>query len=227
MHSLASICLRALLVLLCLLTLSAGVTTAEGPPDEWQPSSAFTGEFDWIQMKSDEWVKGKIIVMYDKELEFDSDEFDTLILDWKKIRQIRTSQVMNVGLLGHRSAVGKLVLIGDKITVYGDKVEEFDKRDVVTITAGAPKEINFWAMKVFAGIIVRTGNSDVREFNVQANFKRRTITSRFTLDFVFNENTTEGVEISDNQRAGAKEDIFINDRLFVTSLFAEYFRDPF
>lgn len=239
MRSLDSVYVRALLVFFCLLTLSAGPTIAEEPPTvegppatedpfaEWQPTSAFTGKFDWIQMKSDEWVKGEIIAMYDNELEFDSDEFDTLILDWNNIKQIRTTQVMSVGLLRRRSAVGRLVLLDDKVTVYGDETQEFDKKEVLTIAAGAPKEINYWDMKIFAGVIVRAGNSDVREFNVQANFKRRTILSRITVDFVLNKNTTEGIEVSSNQRASGKWDTFINDRLFITPIFAEYFRDPF
>ena len=54
-------------------------------------------------MTSDEWVKGKIVVMYEGDLEFDSDEFDTLILSWNNIKQIRTSQVVNVGLGRRRS----------------------------------------------------------------------------------------------------------------------------
>jgi hypothetical protein len=223
----ASRYLRAVLALCSLLTASAGTATAEESSAEWRPRSEFAGKFDWIQMKSGEWVKGKIIVMYDGDLEFDSDEFDTLILDWNKIKQIRTSQVVNVGLLRRRSVVGKLVLVEDKVVVYGDQVEEFETREVLTITAGAPKEINFWAMKVFAGVIVRTGNTDVGEFNVQADFKRRTTRNRIILDFILNENTTDGVEVSSNQRVSTKWDTFLNDRLFVTPIYAEYFRDPF
>ena len=224
---LASSYVRGLLAFCWLLTVSTGATTAEDPPAEWHPKSEFAGKFDWIQMTSDEWVKGKIVVMYDGDLEFDSDEFDTLILSWNKIKQIRTSQVMNVGLLRRRSVVGKLVLVEDKVIVYGDQVQEFDKRDVLTITAGAPKEINFWAMKIFAGVIVRTGNTDVREFNVHAEFQRRTIRNRIVLDFIVNENTTEGFEVSSNQRISAKWDTLVNDHFYVTPVFGEYFRDPF
>jgi hypothetical protein len=68
-----------------------------------------------------------------------------------------------------------LVLVGDEVTVYGQQVEQFDKRDVLTLTAGAPKEINFWDMDVFVGMSILSGNSDVREATLLADFKRRTI----------------------------------------------------
>ena len=40
---------------------------------------------------------------------------------------------------------------------------EFDRNEILSITAGAPKEINFWSMKIFFGLVLREGNSDVRE----------------------------------------------------------------
>jgi putative salt-induced outer membrane protein YdiY len=205
----------------------AGSVQAQGDEDDWHPESSFEGKFDWIQMTSGEWLKGEIIAMYDEELEFDSDEFDDFVLDWDDIKQIHSSQVMNVGFVGKQSAVGILIVDGDKVTVIGDETLEFERGEVLSITAGAPKEINFWSMKVFFGLVVREGNSDVREVNMQANFKRRTIRNRIGIDIIANENTTDDVLISDNQRASVIWDRFINQRFFVKPVFAEYLRDPF
>jgi hypothetical protein len=45
-----------------LLVLCSGYAMAEdSPPDDWYPRSEFAGQFDWIQMRSGEWVKGRII----------------------------------------------------------------------------------------------------------------------------------------------------------------------
>ena len=130
---------RTMLTLCGLLIFSSGFSLAQQqPPDDWYPRSEFAGQFDWVQMRSGEWVKGRIIAMYDGKLEFDSDEFDDLTLKWHEIEEIRTSQSVNIRLLQNRSAVGKLVMIGDEVTVYGQEVQGFDKRDVLTITAGAP-----------------------------------------------------------------------------------------
>jgi len=219
---------RAMLAMFGLFVVCAGVAVAEtAPHGDWHPHSVYSGDFDWIQMSSGEWVKGSIIAMYDGDLEFDSDEFGKLTLGWHKIEQIRTSQVVNVRLLRNRSAVGKLVLVGDEVTVYGQQVEQFDKRDVLTITAGVPKEINFWDMDVFVGMSILSGNSDVREATVLADFKRRTILNRILLDFAGSWNVTDDVDVADSQRVGLKWDKFINDRFFVTPIFGEYYRDPF
>lgn len=48
-----------------------------GPP---QPG---TGDFDWIQFKNGEWLKGEIEELQDEDFSFESDELDTLQIDWK------------------------------------------------------------------------------------------------------------------------------------------------
>ena len=152
-------CLRAAFTLSLLIAGPLGAVVAEDETDNWNPQSKFEGKFDWIQMKSGEWVKGEILVMYDGDLEFDSDEFDDVVLSWGDIQYIRTTQVMNVGFLGKRSAVGVLVVDGDTVTVIGDDgVQEFRKGEVLTLTAGEPKEINFWRMKVLLCGVTLTPN---------------------------------------------------------------------
>jgi putative salt-induced outer membrane protein YdiY len=116
---------------------------------------------------------------------------------------------------------------GDEVTVVGAETRTVGRGDVLTITSGPPKEINFWSAKVFLGVIVREGNSEVYETNVQANVKRRTTRNRTVIDFVGNQNHTDGVDVSDNQRASAGWDLFVSKRFFVKPVFGEYFRDPF
>ena len=221
--------LQAAGAFLLLIAASVGVSSAEEVPgiDDWHPESSYAGKFDWVQMTSGEWIKGRLVVLYDGDLEFNSDEFGRMIIDWQNVRQLRTSQVVSVGLSGSRSFVGKLVLTGSQATVHGAEVEHLDKTAVLTITAGAPRERNYWTMEVFAGAVVRGGNTEVREINLQGVFQRRTIRNRFLLDLVLNENTTEDEQVSSNQRVSVNWSRFVNQRLFVTPLAAEYFRDPF
>ena len=54
-------------------------TNIESEPSQNQAWDAFVpplDKFDWIQLKSGEWLKGELKVLYDKKLEFDSDELD-------------------------------------------------------------------------------------------------------------------------------------------------------
>ena len=49
----------------------------------WLPPEPRPEKFDWIQLKSGEWLKGKLEVLYDRKLEFDSDELDELTFDFE------------------------------------------------------------------------------------------------------------------------------------------------
>jgi len=45
--------------------------------------SVYKQEYDWIKLKSNEWLKGDIVSMYEDKLEFDSDELDLQVIDWE------------------------------------------------------------------------------------------------------------------------------------------------
>jgi hypothetical protein len=54
---------------------------------DWAPPP---DDFDWIQLKSGEWLKGRLKAMQERKLEFDSEKLDDLTFDWKDIRQLRS-----------------------------------------------------------------------------------------------------------------------------------------
>jgi len=192
----------------------------------WQPKPGFEDKFDWVQMTSGEWLKGEIVALYDETLEFDSEEFEDLVLEWEDIRQVHTSRVMSVGLTHRRSATGVLIVDGDRVTVSGDEVLEFTRAELISITPGPPKEINYWSMKLFFGLSISSGNSDVRDASLEANIKRRTVRDRHTIDAIGNQNVTDGATVTNNQRVTAGWDRFLSDRFFLKPVFGEYFRDP-
>jgi hypothetical protein len=83
---------------------SVGPVLADEDKKDWQPTPPMPEKFDWIQLTSDEWLKGEIIAMYDDKLEFDSDELDLLEFDMEDVRQIRSAQTVHIGLLQNREA---------------------------------------------------------------------------------------------------------------------------
>jgi putative salt-induced outer membrane protein YdiY len=216
-----------LLALATAVTFGSAVASDDQDAGTWFPRSDYTGKWDWVQMTSGEWLKGEIIAMYEDSLEFESDEFDTQFLDWSDIRYLRSVRVINVGLVDRSSVTGTLIVDGDEVTVRGAETRTFPRDWVLTMIAGEPREINFWTAKLFFGWLIRTGNSDVREVNVQASVKRRSVRDRTLIDFVANQNVTDGVDVADNARASASWDRFVNDRFFVRPVFGEYFRDRF
>jgi hypothetical protein len=55
---------------------------AQSPPQPFPPTPPPPDKFDWIQLTSDEWLKGEFIALYDDVREFDSKELDELTLDY-------------------------------------------------------------------------------------------------------------------------------------------------
>ena len=208
------------------LLLTAVVARAQEKKD-WQPETPMPEKFDWIQLKSDEWLKGELISMYGDSLEFDSKEMDLQTFDFADVRQVLSKGTVQVGLLDRGVATGQLRIDGDKVVVMGDQTREFERSQIVTITAGEPKESSYWSGKVGAGFNVRRGNNEVAETNANFNVKRRTVKNRIEFDYLGNHNVTEDVTITDNNRASLGWDRFVSNRFFLSPVKLEYFRDPF
>lgn len=221
------------LVLAMSLFAQAGLARAE----DWAPPEPMPDEFDWIQMSSGEWLKGEIKVLYKESMEFDSDELGLLTLDIGDIKVIRSAQTLSVRSTDNRTATGQLLLEGETAQVIGETTETFDRGEVIAITAGVPKERNFWAGKVSLGANLRSGNTDQTEFSGNAKFQRRTVKNRIIFNYLgsFSEtkvpNATTGkkenVQTANNHRLTGVWDYFLSERWFLRPLSGEYYRDPF
>jgi hypothetical protein len=204
-----------------------GVARAEEGPRAWDPASPLPEEFDWIQLTSGEWLKGEIFVLYDDTLEFESDELDNLSLDFGDVQQVRSARTVQLALVDGEVVTGRLLIDGDEVRVVGDDERTFERAEVLSLTAGEPRERNFWSGTIGAGANFRQGNTEQTDTNVRAAFQRRTVKNRVNLEYLGNYNITDDVTITDNQRATAKWDRFVSPRFFLTPAQLEYFRDPF
>src|SRR6266487_872053 len=66
--------------------------------------------FDWIQLRSGEWLKGRIKAMQERKLEFDSEELNDLTFDWKDIRQVRSPRILDVLFVGGEQVSGPVTV---------------------------------------------------------------------------------------------------------------------
>ena len=194
---------------------------------EWEPPPPMPDKFDWVQLVSGEWLKGQIKVMYEDSLEFDSEELETLHLDFADVKEIRSAQVLNVRVRSGKTATGKVLLADGSVKVLGDSPEQFARADVLSFTAGEPKERNYWTGTVVAGGNLRSGNSDQVEASANVRFQRRTVENRITLDYLGNFSSTNDVDSANNHRANATWDWFFSEKVFLRPVFFEYFKDPF
>ncbi|HEY5809273.1 MAG TPA: DUF481 domain-containing protein [Povalibacter sp.] len=194
---------------------------------EWEPAPPMPDKFDWVQLKSGEWVKGEIKVMYESSLEFDSEEFELLNLDFADVKEIRSAQVLNVRKRGGDTATGKLLLENSSVKVLGDVPQQFDRADLLSITAGEPTESNYWSGKVLAGGNLSSGNTDEVEASANVKVQRRTVAHRAVFDYLGTYGSSNDVETSNSHRANAVWDWFFSEKLFMRPVFAEYYSDPF
>lgn len=195
------------------------------PPDD---------KFDWIQLTNGEWLKGEFKVLYDYEVEFDSDELDLQTFDLEDVKQIRTHKAISIRIedleLSDDPVIveGILTMIGDKVIMtQGDETREFKRNQLVSIAQTDKKEIELWSFSISLGLNVRGGNTETTDLNTQANAKRRTASSRLILDYFGNYSKAEGVETSNNHRLSGYRDSFISKKFFWRQLVGEYYRDRF
>lgn len=217
-------CHRCIVVTTLLL---ASALAWSAPSSEWTPPPPTPDRHDWVQLTSGEWLKGQIKVMYQGSLEFDSDKLKLLKLDMADIKTIRSAQTVSVRVNGGQVATGKLLLEGDQVKVLGDAPQVFAREAVLSVSAGVPKEQNYWNANVSVGGNLSSGNNKRTDVSVIANAERRTVESRIALAYLGNYSVANGLQSANNHRASAVWDWFFSDKLFVRPVFGEYYRDPF
>ncbi len=215
--------IAAALILAC----AAAVAVADQAAAGWEPPTPTPNTFDWIQLKSGEWLGGELIAMYDESLEFESEELDEQELDWEDIRQVRTARTVRVAFLDGTVATGKLVIEDGRVRVLSEPPHEAGRSQVLSITSGAVRKLDQWSGKLSAGLNNRTGNTSQTEANASASLARRTPRDRVNLQLLGNFSETDGTTTADNQRASAGWNHFVSDRFYLTPGYAEYYRDPF
>jgi putative salt-induced outer membrane protein YdiY len=195
------------------------------PPDlSWVPPE---DGFDWIQLKSGEWLKGSIQAMQDKKLDFDSEELDELTFDWSDIRQMRSPHMNEMLLMNKEGIKGPVMITPDMVMVGGAQPRTFPRSELQSVTPGGPNEWDYWSGKLSVGLALRAGNTKSVDYNAQANLQRRTPATRFKVDYLGSISSLNSVENENNQRVNAEFDYWLSHRLYLILPQAEYYSDPF
>jgi YD repeat-containing protein len=201
-----------------------GRTNSALPELSWVPPE---DSFDWIQLKSGEWLKGRLKAMQERKLEFDSDELNDLTFDWKDIRQVRSPRTLDVLSVDGKKVSGPVTITPEQATVGGAEPRVIPYDQIQSVTPGGTRERNFWSGKTSLGLTVRAGNTKQVEYNAQGRLQRRTPATRLSLDYIGNVSSIEGVESANNHRVNTEFDLWLSRRLYLQLPFAEYYTDPF
>jgi putative salt-induced outer membrane protein YdiY len=189
---------------------------------------------DWIQLDSGEWLKGDFKVLYNYELEFDSDELNLQKFDFEDVKFMRTRSMKTVFVENEDGSKegailrGLLEIDGDTVTIRRGEYEvKVPRSRVISIAEGREKKWNYWSGEISLGINMRGGNTKSTDLTMMANLLRRTAQSRFSADYLLNYSKSTDQETANNQRLTAYYDQFLSTQFFWKALEAEFYRDPF
>ncbi len=197
---------------------------------EWIPSAV---KYDWVQLTSNEWLKGEIKGMYKDSLEFDSDKLDLLDIDWADVKILRSYRVNNINIEGIGATSGVLEVTDDRLEVINDyENQSYDRSELISFAPGGKAERDLWAIKATLSLDLKQGNTDQVDYTAKVNVKRRGSTSRFLMDYIGNISKTNGgdgslIETINNHRLNASYDYYKTRYFFYTPVFVEFYRDPF
>ena len=210
--------------------LAAPASRADDAKQPWQPKApeGLPADFDWIRLPSDEWLKGKIVSMYDGKLEFDSDELGVHTFDFADIKELRSSRVLQVGLSDRAPLTGRLIVDGAAARIIAEAGETaFARADILTIVVGAKREIDYWSGYANLGGTIRSGNSDQIDYTARLGTVRRSVRDRTGIEYIGNLTRINSEDTSNNHRVTLGWDRFLSKRLFLNLVGLEWYRDPF
>jgi hypothetical protein len=200
-------------------------TNAAATNIAWLPPSVGKDKFDWLKLKSDEWLKGHLNYVQDKKVSFESDKLEDLTLKLKDVRFLFPAEPMFTKFEGSHEVYGTVTISNDLVRVIGPEQVEF-ARDLLTgITPGGDREINFWCLRATVGANFQSGNTKQTTVNTSAELARRTPATQLILNYLANFSEVNGEQNANNHRFGLTYDVRLNRNWFVRPVQLEYYRD--
>ena len=202
---------------------AVAATNSALPDISWVPPA---DNFDWIQLKSGEWLKGRLKAMQNRELEFDSEELKDFTFDWKDIRQVRSHRTIDALFVDGQKVSGPVTITPDQVAVGGAAPETRPRDQLQSVTPGGSKR-NYWSGNASVGLTLRKGNTESIDYTAQAHLQRRTPDTRLSFDYIGNLSSVNDVESANNQRVNTEFDRWLSRRVYLILPNAEYYTDPF
>jgi len=163
-------------------------------------------------------------VMRRDSIEFESDELNTLSLDWEDVKELRTPHSQTVLLDDREVVVGTVLVRGASIYVAGQVLA---RERVRAIVPGENAHAGLWRGKVSFGASLRSGNTNQTELNSYLFARRLSTFTRFDSEYVGAFGKLGGEENVNNHRLTSKLDVFLTRRFYVTPFAIEAQRDLF
>ena len=193
---------------------------------QWIPPGAGTDGFDWIELNTGEWLKGRLRFIQDREIVFESDKLEEQTFEWKDIRQIYTGQPMYAKFEDQERVYGSIVISNQMVRVTGPEQVSLPRYQLTGITPGGQKERSFWSGKASVGLNFQSGNSKQTSVNISAELARRTPNTEFLITYLSSYSEVDGTENANNQRVTANFDVRLSRRVFLRPVQFDLYSDP-
>jgi Protein of unknown function, DUF481 len=196
----------------------------------WIPSAI---DYDWLQLVSNEWLKGEIKGMYNDSLEFDSDKLDVLDIDWTDVKILRSHSANYINIEGVGATSGILEVTDNELRVINDYEDRiYDRENLISFAPAGKREIDLWSVKFTLGFDLKQGNTNKLDYTAMANIKRRASVTEFSLDYIGNITQTgstgnELTETINNHRVTGSFNYYETRRFFYSPVFGELYHNAF
>jgi putative salt-induced outer membrane protein YdiY len=207
---------------LCLLVATPAMVRAEddaakpGRPlwlGAFEPPEPNPGGWDWLLLDSGEWIKGELLLMRDFDVQFDSDEFGVVDLDWEDVKELITERVYTFVLQDMKTThIGTVAMRGDIVSVN---------------VGGEFSELNLWSARASAGFMYRSGNTDSSDITGNLRLAREGKNTRWLTTYTGAYGSLDQQKNTNNHRGRSNLDYFLTRDLYLTPAFFEVFSDEF
>ena len=205
-----------------------GTARANAQQSAWEPPLPKTGDKDWIRFRTGEWLGGEITRLRREMLEFESEELESLELDWNNVAELRSPNQHAYVFVGRVVALGAVAMKDSVLVVVTTQgAQEFRREDLVSIVPGGTSELDYWTAFAHVGYIFRQGNTNQGDFNAVVSVRRGGPLARLQLDYNGNYGRVDGVETIDNHNGAASFDWFLNNRLYIRPFAFDIYADQF
>ena len=117
-------------------SLAFGLTNSRLPNLSWVPPE---DSYDWIQLNTGEWLKGRIKAMQERQIEFFSEKLSDVTFDWKDIRQVRSPRTIDVSFVSGKKVSGPVTVTPEQVTVGGAHRLSFPGTSYKASRRGGPR----------------------------------------------------------------------------------------
>ena len=191
----------------------------------WVPPVVGHDKSDWLQLKSGEWLRGRLKYVQNRKVEFDSDELEEQTFKLKDVRQLYPAEPMYAKFNDREPAFGTIVISNRQVSISGPEQLTLSDDELTGITPSGERGMRDWSGNFSAGLSLQSGNRQVTTVTTRGELARRTPATALVLDYLGNYSDVDGSKVTDNQRVNLSYDIRLDRHWFIRPAQFEYYRD--